>query len=84
MGYTTDTTPEAEDAQLAAARKLSPAERFWQTCVLSSQVRQMAFDAIRRRFPEMTDGEVKLKFIELTYGKSLAEAVRGQQPEGAA
>jgi hypothetical protein len=38
----------------------------------------MAFDAIRKRFPEMDDSENKLAFIELTYGKSLSDAIRSQ------
>ncbi len=33
-------------------------------------------DAIRRRHPEWSDVQVRLKFIELTYGKVLGEAVR--------
>ena len=33
-------------------------------------------NAIRRRHPEFDDGEVQLKFIEMTYGKELAEDVR--------
>lgn len=41
-------------------------------------LRQMAFDAIRKRFPEMDDSENKLAFIELTYGKSLPDAIRSQ------
>jgi hypothetical protein len=36
----------------------------------------MAMDAIRRRHPEFGDGEVRLLFIELTYGKPLADEIR--------
>jgi len=36
----------------------------------------MAFAAIRRRHPEFSEEEVRLTFIELTYGKELAENVR--------
>ena len=39
----------------------------------------MAFAAIRRRFPNLSEVEVKIKFIELTYGKALADAVRHKQ-----
>jgi len=39
----------------------------------------MAFDAIRRRHPESSEDDVRLKFIELTYGKHLADEVRGWQ-----
>ena len=36
----------------------------------------MAMDAIRRRHPEFDDDQVRIKFIELTYGKDLAEGVQ--------
>jgi hypothetical protein len=57
---------------------MSGHDRIGQTCVLSSHLRQMAFDAIRKRFPEMDESENKLAFIELTYGKSLSDAIRSQ------
>ncbi len=36
----------------------------------------MAFEAIRRRHPDFSDEEVRLRFIELTYGSELAESVK--------
>jgi hypothetical protein len=78
MLYTTDTTPEAEQVQLALLRAMSGRDRIRQTCVLSNHLRKMAFDAIRRRCPEMTESEVKLLFIEQTYGKPLSDAIRSQ------
>jgi hypothetical protein len=41
----------------------------------------MAFDAIRRRHPELSRDEVQLRFLELTYGKSLADDVRRWKSE---
>lgn len=41
-------------------------------CSLSSSLRRMAFDAIRRIHPELNEAEVRLKFIESTYRKELA------------
>jgi len=41
----------------------------------------MAFDAIRRRHPEYSEDEGRLTFIELTYGKALANEVRFWQRE---
>jgi hypothetical protein len=78
MSYTTDTTSEAEEVQLALLLAMSGRDRIRQTCVLSNHLRKMAFDAIRRRFPEMTESEIKLIFIEQTYGKPLADAIRSQ------
>ncbi|MFN7629559.1 MAG: hypothetical protein ACK5PZ_22255 [Pirellula sp.] len=78
MLYTTDTTAEAEKVQLALLRQMSGQDRVRQTCVLSNHLRKMAFDAIRRRYPEMTESETKLMFIEQIYGKPLADAIRSQ------
>lgn len=78
MHDATDTSTEAEEVQLALIRAMSGRERIRQTCVLSNHLRQMAFDSIRKRFPEMDDIENKLVFIEMTYGKSLSDAIRSQ------
>lgn len=74
--YTTDTSPEAYAVQLELLRQMTPAERLRKTFALSRQVKQMSMDAIRRRHPEFDDGQVRLKFIELAYGKKLADDVR--------
>ncbi|QEG40772.1 hypothetical protein [Roseimaritima ulvae] len=74
--YTTDTSREAEAIQLELLRRMSPADRIAKMCNLSASLRRMAFDAIRRRHPKIGESEVRLKFIELTYGKELADAVR--------
>jgi len=78
MHNSIDTSTEAEEVQLALMRTMSGRDRIRQTCVLSSHLRQMAFDAIRKRFPEMAESESKFAFIELTYGKSLSDAIRSQ------
>ena len=78
MYDTTDTSPEAEEVQVALLRAMSGRDRVRQTCALTSHLRKMAFDAIRKRFPEMDASEIQLAFIELTYGKSLSDAIRGQ------
>ncbi len=77
--YTTDTSPEALAVQLDCLRQMTPHERLERACALSGQVRQTAFAAIRRRHPEFDESEVRLKYIELTYGKSLADDVRAWQ-----
>lgn len=81
--YTTDTSPEALTVQLECLRKMSPAERIQKTCAMSRQVRKMAFEAIRRRHPSLDESEVQLLFIELTYGKALADDVRRWKAEQA-
>ena len=79
--YTTDTSPEALAVQLNCVRRMTPQQRIQKTCALSRQVRRMAFEAIRRRRPGLSEEEVQLLFIELTYGKTLADDVRRWKAE---
>ncbi len=81
LPYTTDTSDEAREVQLACLRRMSPQERVRRSVALSRQVRNMAFDAIRRRHPEWCEDEVRLCFIELTYGKPLADEIRRWRAE---
>jgi hypothetical protein len=60
---------------------MSPIQRLKRTFALSRQVKQMALNAIRRRHPEFNEDAVRLKFIEVTYGKTLADGVRRWQEE---
>lgn len=82
--YTTDASAKSLEVQLACLRKMSPQERFRRTCAMSKRVRDMGLAAIRRRHPEFTDEETQLLFIELTYGKPLADDVRRWTLEGGA
>ena len=74
-----DTSVEALEVQLECLRQMTPHERLRRTCAWSGQVRRMAFAAIRRRHPEYSEDDVRLKFIELTYGKVLADEIRDWQ-----
>ena len=81
LDYTVDTSKEAFEVQLACLRQMSPRERMRQTLAMSRQVRNMTLDAIRRRHPNSEDAEVGLMFIELIYGKSLADDIRRSRAE---
>jgi len=72
LPYTTDTSPDASAVQLELWRKMTGQQRVQKAMALSSQLRSMAFNAIRRRHPEWNESQVQLKFIELTYGSELA------------
>ena len=76
---TTDTSPEALAVQLECLRRMSPHERLEKVFAWSSGLREMAFAAIRRRHPEFDEAEVRLQFIDLTYGRKLADDVRRHQ-----
>jgi len=74
--YTTDTSVEAEAIQPELLRRMSPADRITKMCNLSASLRRVAFDATRRLHPALDEAEVRLKFIESTYGEELAGEVR--------
>jgi len=74
-----DTSKEALAVQLECLRQMSPRERLQRACSWSGQIRRMAFAAIRRRHPEYSEADVRLKFIELTYGEDLANEIRQWQ-----
>jgi len=74
--YTTDTSDEALEMQLECFRRMTPKERIAKMSSWSSQIKRMGFEAIRRMHPEYDELQVQFKFIELTYGKELAEGFR--------
>ena len=70
--YTTDTSAEASEVQIELWKNMTGRQRVQKAMALSSQVRAMAFNAIRRRYPQWDENQVQLKFIELAYGEELA------------
>lgn len=74
--YTSDTSREAREVQLELLRRMAPEERFRKACAMSRRCRKMAMEAIRRRYPRISGEEMRLRFIELVYGRELADAVR--------
>jgi len=58
---------------------MSPQQRIQRMCAMTAHVRDLAMKAIRRRHPDLSDDEVRLRFIELTYGYDLANAIRKAQ-----
>ncbi len=79
--YALDTSPEAHVAEIAAIRRLPPAKRFARAHFLSQQARQMAFAAIRRQHPGITDDQLRLRFIAIAYGPQLAAKVERWRSE---
>ena len=79
--YTTDTSADAETLQLDLLKQMTPQQRIEKMCGLSHSVRQMTLQAIRRRHPDFNEEDVRLRFIELTYGQSLADDLRRWQQE---
>ena len=71
-----DTTFDAEQMQLRLLRDKTPAERFALVARLTSDVVRASKRAIARVHPEFSQREIGYRFIELHYGRELAEATR--------
>ncbi len=71
-----DTSPEAERVQIELIRKAPPAKRFGLARSLSQSLIQASRQTIRRLHPELSQEELDLLFVELHYGKDLANNVR--------
>ena len=71
-----DTHPEAERVQIELLRKATPAQRAQLALSLSETTIKLARRAIRRANPGASEEEVGLIFVEVHYGKELADRVR--------
>lgn len=71
-----DTSPEIRKKQLEMLRKLSGTQRLQLAVRLTSHVRAASRKAIERLNPTLSPRELEYKFIELHYGRELAEGVR--------
>lgn len=77
-----DTTAEAEAVQIDLLRRAGPARRAQMALALSARVIGMALQAYRRSHPGATETEIRLRFVELSYGRELAAAVRRRLAAG--
>lgn len=73
--YTSDTSTKAEAVRLELIRNMPPEQRVRKALGLSSQLLHMAKGAIRGQYPNYSEEQVGIRFIELHYGIELAEAV---------
>ena len=72
----TDTDPAAAQVQIQLLRAASPARRAHLTLSLSATVIDLALGGLRRRYPELSDAEINLKFVDVHYGPDLARGLR--------
>lgn len=71
-----DTSPEMDRKQIELLRQMTP-QRRWQLFLdLNDTMRKHAMEAIARRYPHFSEQEVRLKFVEVHYGKTLARELR--------
>ncbi len=71
-----DTSPEAERVQIELLRKLTPAQRVSTMRSLTATALRLSRRALARANPGLQDREIDLLFIELNYGKPLADEIR--------
>lgn len=71
-----DTHPEIERIRTEWLRNASPRRRFQLGLELCEEALELAQRGIRRAHPEASELEAKLIFVEVTYGKDLADRVR--------
>jgi hypothetical protein len=71
----TDTHPEAEAVRQDLLRRASAVEKFSLVRSLTATVVSLCKQGIRERHPEFDDRAVDLHFVEMNYGKELAEGL---------
>lgn len=71
-----DTSPEAERVQIDLLRKAGEARRIELAFSLTQSAIELSRQGMRRRYPHASEEELNLLFVELNYGKELADRVR--------
>jgi hypothetical protein len=66
-----DTERMAQQAQVAAARKLGPEGRLRVAIDMSEDARRISIEGVRRRHPEYTEEEARRFVLRLLYGEEL-------------
>ena len=72
----TDTDPEAAAVQLELLRRASISEKLGLVQSLTSAVVSLCRQGIRERHPEFSKREIDLHFVEMNYGRELADGMR--------
>jgi hypothetical protein len=73
-----DTSPEMERVQIELIRKATPAKLFGLVRSMSETMIQASIRNIRKLHPDASQEEITLIFVELYYGKKVANLVRSQ------
>jgi hypothetical protein len=77
-----DTSPDAQRVQIELIRKASMAQRWTRMASLTAFTVNLSKRAIAEVNPTLTPAELDAKFVELSYGKQLADKLRARQIEG--
>lgn len=76
MTYFSDTHPEAEAVLLDLLRQAGVAKRASMLWSLTSMAVSASRRAIKQANPQLSHQELDLLFVELNYGRQLADQVR--------
>jgi hypothetical protein len=71
-----DTHPDAERVQIELLRRMTGAERFAKSQSLTALVVGLSRQAIARANPQFSQRDVETLWVELNYGKDLADGLR--------
>jgi len=71
-----DTSPEAHRIHVELLRQAGPQRRLQLGRSMSAFAIGQTWRAIRQAHPGASEAEVKLRFVELTYGRELATRLR--------
>jgi hypothetical protein len=80
-----DTHPDAERVRIELFRRMSFTKRLEMARDLTATVIRLSRRAIARANPHLSEQDVNLRWVELTYGKDLALGLRAhlEQTHGA-
>jgi hypothetical protein len=76
-----DTDPDVLRLQAELLRHATPARRLEMALSLSAALIDIAYAGIRRRQAGISDVDAGLRFVEIQYGRELAQAVRARMSE---
>lgn len=76
-----DTSADAEQVQIDLLRQAGSSRRLQMTFDLCDSTRAMSLRAIARANPQLSEREVKLRYVRLCYGPVLEELVRSQMSD---
>jgi len=73
-----DTSPDMERVQIELIRKATPAKLFGLVRSMSETMIQASIRNIRKLYPDASQEEITFIFVELYYGKKVANLVRSE------
>ncbi len=76
MSPLSDTHPEIQRKQIELLRQAGPLRRSTLALTLTDDVIRLSRSAIQKQHPDWSEQEVKLFWVEVHYGKDLADRVR--------